>query len=107
VGLGEEGFFRGWLYPMLTDVFWDSKVLGAFVSSIVFAAAHIPSRGTEAAQPLVMLFRMTMGMIFCIQLSLNQYDMRKSIFGHTWFDVFVDNSQENGWVYGSRMSFRF
>lgn len=80
VGLGEEALFRGFLFPGF------SSALGAFpgavLSSAVFSAAH--GEGGSA-----FVVRFLGGMLFCWQVHRNKYDLRRSIFAHTWFDFLL------------------
>jgi hypothetical protein len=82
VGLGEEGFFRGFLYPAFTDLV-NSKLFGAVVSSALFGLAHTQyNTGGKAVVAAV-------GLIFCWQYTNNDYDLRKNVFTHSWIDVFL------------------
>ncbi len=91
VGLGEEGLFRGFFYPAFTDVFFGSKLFGAITSSLVFSAAHAVGGNSSALVPKTFIFRTLAGLLFCIQTTYHDHDLRKSIFGHTWFDIFVSS----------------
>jgi len=96
VGLGEEGLFRGFLFPGLSQAF-QSKTAGALVSSVLFAYFHITNGAADIAPPMI-LARTLMGVIFCIQTNLNKNDLRKSIFTHAWWDFLVTR---NGGVQGA------
>jgi hypothetical protein len=87
VGLGEEGLFRGFLYPSLSNTF-NSKFVGAFTSSLLFSAGHLNF------EPFVFSVRFLAGMVFCWQLTRNKYDLSSNIFAHSWYDVFVDSGEE-------------
>lgn len=91
VGLGEEGLFRGFLFPAMTDVFFDSKLMGAITSSILFALIHVTG-GKSNLAPVVMAQRFTFGMLFSWQAHRNKYDLREGIFAHAWYDILVDPS---------------
>ncbi len=92
VGLGEEGLFRGFLFPTLSDLF-ASKWAGALVSSAAFSAAHaIGGKENLNASPLIQRF--ILGMLFSWQVDRNNYDLRKSIFAHAWYDILVDSGSE-------------
>jgi membrane protease YdiL (CAAX protease family) len=96
VGAGEEGLFRGFLYPGFSHVF-GSKLIGATVSSIAFSAFHLINQTSYDSSPNVLLGRFIMGMVLCLQTSINKYDLRKSIFTHAWIDTIVDwKSGANG-----------
>ncbi len=86
VGLGEEGLFRGFLFPALSDVF--GTIPGAVVSSAMFSLFHV-TNGRGALAPAVLGFRFILGMLFCWQVHLNKYDLRKNIFAHAWYDIFI------------------
>ena len=88
VGLGEEGLFRGFLYPALSNSM-NSRFLGAVTSSALFSAAHVTG-GAAALQPLVFGIRFTLGMLLCWELTRNNYDLSRNIFAHSWYDVLVD-----------------
>ncbi len=88
VGMGEEGLFRGFLFPAFSDLF-HSAILGSVVSSVAFGLIHATG-GVENLQPLVLGQRIVFGLIFCYQAHRNRYDLRKSIFAHTWYDILVD-----------------
>jgi membrane protease YdiL (CAAX protease family) len=92
IALGEEGLFRGFLYPAMSDLFFDSEVVGAITSSLVFSAAHALYAGQSsyAFTPYIFTFRTLLGLAMCWQTSINKYDLRKSIFTHTWFDVIYE-----------------
>ncbi len=94
VGLGEEGLFRGFLFPALSDL-TTSPFLGSVLSSALFSFVHVTNTGSLSAG--VFLYRMAAGLAFCIQAHRNRYDLRKGIFAHTWFDVLVsDGSGKSG-----------
>lgn len=92
VGLGEEGLFRGFLFPGFSDL-TGSKWVGAILSSAVFSAAHVTGGASHlSASPL--LQRFVLGMLFSWQTNRNNFDLRNSIFAHAWYDIFVDNGAE-------------
>ena len=88
VGLGEEGLFRGFIYPALSNSM-NSRFLGAVTSSALFSAAHVTG-GAAALQPVVFGIRFALGMFFCWELTRNNYDLSHNIFAHSWYDVLVD-----------------
>ena len=92
IALGEEALFRGFVFPGFTDVLGGSVMAGALTSSVAFAAAHTLYSGqaTYALQPSVFLLRTAMGLFYCWQTHTDRYDLRKSIFSHTWFDVLYE-----------------
>jgi hypothetical protein len=100
VGLGEEGLFRGFLFPSLSQTF-NSKWIGATISSAAFSLVHL-----DGSKPIPMRF--LMGMLFCWQTNNNRGDIKKSIFAHTWWDVFVtskDSSKVDGLSYNIEYKF--
>jgi hypothetical protein len=80
VGLGEEALFRGFLFPAFSSGLGTFG--GAVLSSAIFSAAH--GEGGSA-----FVFRFLGGMLFCWQVHRNKYDLRPSIFAHTWFDFLI------------------
>lgn len=80
IGWSEEALFRGFLYPAISDLF-HSRVVGAILSSLIFGMVHY--NYTYAQQAFVA----TAGLIWSIQLTLNEYDLRKNIFSHSWVDI--------------------
>ncbi len=99
VGLGEEGLFRGFLFPAFSQMF-NSKWTGAIVSSAIFSYIHL-----DGAKPIP--FRFVMGMLFCWQADRNKYDLSNNIFAHTWYDVMVssDDNKINGFKIGYDFKF--
>jgi len=77
VGMGEEAFFRGFLFPAISNYIgvWG----GAAVSSLMFGFAHVGNREENLARSLV-------GMIWCWQYHRNKYVLGKNIFSHAWYD---------------------
>ena len=89
VSLGEEGLFRGFVFPGFTDIFFGSAIAGAVSSSLLFAAAHglYSGQSSYAFQPYIFTFRTVGGLFWCWQNYRDNYDLRKSIFSHTWVDI--------------------
>jgi membrane protease YdiL (CAAX protease family) len=104
VGLGEEGLFRGFLFPAFSDLF-GSKFVGGFVSSALFSLAHATG-GKQNLTGIALGSRFVFGTLFALQTHRNKYDLRPSIFAHTWWDVFVDASGKIKGV-GGRMQIPF
>lgn len=92
IALGEEALFRGFVFPGFTNVLGGSVFAGAVTSSLAFAAAHTfySGQSSYALQPQVMLLRSALGLFYCWQTHTDHYDLRKSIFSHTWFDVLYE-----------------
>lgn len=107
VGMGEEGLFRGFLFPALSE--WVGTFPGAVVSSALFSLFHITNgKGALGVAPLTQRF--VMGLLFSWQTHRNRYDLRKSIFAHSWWDVFVGPStpadvKADGFTIGTRFHF--
>lgn len=89
VGLGEEGLFRGFLFPAFSHV-TNSYTVGAVTSSAVFAAFHLGNKDNyyRSAAGLSTIF--AAGLLFCWQTYLHKFDLRHSIFSHAWFDFTVE-----------------
>ncbi|MBI2607040.1 MAG: CPBP family intramembrane metalloprotease [Deltaproteobacteria bacterium] len=94
VGEGEEGLFRGFLFPGLSDVF-SSKLVGALTSSAIFAVSHATGGSSNLAGG-ALAQRFAGGMLFCWQANLNRYDLRHGIFAHAWYDILVDRGRIAG-----------
>ncbi len=90
VGWGEEAAFRGFLFPAFSSILFSSPWAGAITSSAVFSVAHAIG-GPENLEPLPLAVRFGFGMLMCWQVHRNQYDLRKSIFAHTWYNILIDN----------------
>ncbi len=89
VGLGEEGLFRGFLFPAFSHV-TNSYTVGAIASSAVFAAFHLGNKDSyyRSATGLTTIF--AAGLLLCLQSYLQRFDLRHSIFSHAWFDFTVE-----------------
>lgn len=85
-GWGEEGLFRGFLYPGFSSMF-GSHFAGATASSLLFAASHLPNKQAyyHSVRGLGTLF--VLGMVWCAQASYRDHDLRHNIFSHAWFDI--------------------
>lgn len=102
VGLGEEGLFRGFLFPAFSSV-TSSKFFGATISSALFSLAHATG-GAQNLQLYPLTYRFVFGMIFCWQMNINHYDLRDGAFAHSWYDILV-STDSSGMISG--LSFRF
>lgn len=98
VGLGEEALFRGFYFHGMSRLF-GSEWVGAILSSLGFAAAHAIS-GPENLELNPMSQRFGFGMLMCWMTSRNKYDLRKNIFAHSWYDIFIDrgNAVQVRWI---------
>jgi len=99
IGLGEEGLFRGFFFPAFSDL-TGSAIIGAVTSSLLFAYAHrfYSGQSKYALQGDVFASRAIGGALFCLQTYLHSYDLRHSIFAHTWYDVIVDYKHAGGTI---------
>ena len=102
VALGEEGLFRGFLFPGFSDIL-SSDILGGITSSVAFAAAHglYDGQSSYAFRPSVFSMRTALGLLMAWQTHRNEYDLRKSIFAHTWFDVIYEFKRTDAPLGGS------
>lgn len=89
VGLGEEGLFRGFLFPAFSHL-TGNYVAGALLSSAAFAAAHLVNKSKyyHSSAGLATIF--TGGLLLCFQTYQHKWDLRHSIFTHAWFDFSVE-----------------
>lgn len=95
VGMGEEGLFRGFLFPGLTDVFGGKKWAGNITSSALFAVAHATG-GRKNLSGAALGSRFLFGMIMCINADRMKYDLRHNIFAHAWYDILVTGNKIEG-----------
>lgn len=79
-GVGEEAFFRGFLYPYMTTSL-NSNFWGNVLSSTLFGAAHISSDNPFP------LFQTAFGMYDAYVTKKNNWSIQESIFLHFWWDV--------------------
>jgi membrane protease YdiL (CAAX protease family) len=82
IGPAEEGLFRGFLFPGISDL-THSTVVGALASSAVFGLVHVQYDWTGKAVVAAL------GLVECLQVHLNNYDLRKNSFAHSWIDFFL------------------
>ncbi len=89
VGLGEEGLFRGFLFPGFSSIF-SSKFVGATVSSVLFSLSHLTNSQSyyHSVGGLTELF--ALGMALCWETNNNHNDLRHGIFTHAWYDFIID-----------------
>ncbi len=81
-GVGEEAFFRGFLYPYMTTT-TDSEIWGSIISSVIFGAAHISS---DNPVPVVQTL---FGFYDAYVTHRNNWSIQESTFIHFWWDVIV------------------
>ncbi len=84
-GWGEEAFFRGFLFPVLSfgsNSFW-MKSVGALTSSVLFSLVN-KGIGTFS------VIEVAQGLLFCTQTHINNYNLRKSMFTHAWWNIIAD-----------------
>lgn len=89
VGLGEEGLFRGFLFPGFSHL-TGSYFVGGVLSSIAFSASHLMNKQSyyHSAAGLGELF--LLGAALSMQTYRNHFDLRHSIFTHAWYDIIID-----------------
>lgn len=89
VGLGEEGLFRGFLFPGFSHLF-DSYLAGAIVSSAAFSLSHLTNEGAYYHSALGLTELFLFGMVMSWQTYKKKFDLRESIFTHAWYDIIID-----------------
>ena len=89
VGWGEEGLFRGFLYPAFSKGL-HSHFWGATVSSALFSLSHLTNTNSYYHSTRGQLILFLWGMLWCAQASHNAYDLRHNIFSHAWFDIITE-----------------
>lgn len=82
IGFGEEGLFRGFLFPVFSDI-TTSKIAGAVSSSVLFALVHTQYGLGGKLQMF------GFGMLGCLQYYLSNYHLSHTIFSHGWWDFFL------------------
>jgi membrane protease YdiL (CAAX protease family) len=95
VGLGEEGLFRGFLFPGFSHL-TNSYTAGAVLSSSAFAAAHLVNKNSYYHSRRGLLTIFAGGMLLCWQTYLQRWDLRHSIFTHAWFDFTTEYAKIGG-----------
>jgi hypothetical protein len=92
VALGEEALFRGFIFSGFMNLTNGSLQFSSISSSLLFAAAHSLYSGqrSSAFHPYTFAFRTLLGYFYCLQTNKDAYDLRKSIFSHTWVDVLYE-----------------
>lgn len=81
-GVGEEAFFRGFLFPYLATS-TGSDFWGNILSSVVFGAAHISD---DNEFPVIQTL---FGMYDAYLTKRNNWSIQESTFIHFWWDVLV------------------
>ena len=81
-GLIEELVFRGYLLRQFTAWSRGAVVVGVFISSVVFGAAH----GYQGARNMVLLT--LFGSLFAL-LAVLRRNLRAGMFAHAWHDFIV------------------
>lgn len=113
-GMGEEGLFRGFLFPAISTLV-HSKIAGAIISSVLFSAAHIVNGQENFRKGAIP--RVLMGLVFAWETHRNKYDLRHTIFTHSWLDILVakesielPDGKDNDWngtIYGVKWNLAF
>ena len=83
-GVGEETFFRGWMFERLGKLFGSSvwtKIFIVLITSALFSAAHYPSQGFPGAEQAIVtglvfgtIFAIT-GRIFMVMIAHAAFDL--------------------------------
>ena len=94
--MGEEALFRGFLFPALSTTF-NSKVVGAITSSLLFSLFHITNGASDMEHNFAQRF--AMGCIFSFEADRNKYDLRHQIFAHSWIDVINESGADRSNTY--------
>jgi membrane protease YdiL (CAAX protease family) len=81
-GVGEEAFFRGFLYPLLYEKL-DSHLWASVLTSTAFAAGHISGENRLPA------FQFMFGTYMDYLTRRNKWSVQENIFIHFWWDVFA------------------
>ena len=82
-GTGEEGAFRGWLYPMLYQHLGKRWVLADGIQAAIFGSLHVPQAGAFAADITVW------GFYEGWLTRRNGWSVRESAFQHFWYDAII------------------
>jgi hypothetical protein len=82
-GTGEEGAFRGWLYPMLYQRLGRHWVLADGIQAALFGSLHLPQAGAFAADIAVW------GFYEGWLTRRNGWSVRESEFHHFWYDAII------------------
>ncbi len=85
VGMGEEGLFRGFLFPAFSADVFHSKIAGAFASTVLFDLFHLTNGAADFRNNFIQRF--IMGLVFCWATDRNKYDLRDGIFAHSMIDI--------------------
>lgn len=81
-GVWEEGFFRGYLMPAITQSS-GSPFLGNFSSNLIFAAGHLPNQKKGNLPFTEFLAGYYLGWV----TQRNKWSIQESVFIHFWVDV--------------------
>ena len=81
-GVGEEAFFRGFIYPLFQEKF-DNTFLASGASSLLFAAGHISPSNQ------VPLIQFAFGLYMDYLTRRNSWSIQEATFIHFWWDIFA------------------
>lgn len=84
----EEALYRGFLYPVFTDLLGGSKLAAAMVTSLLDSAQHALYL-SNALDPFIFSMRTALFLYLTWMYEQNQYQLTKNIFAHAWFDYLV------------------
>ncbi len=79
-GVGEEAFFRGFLYPYFYEKF-DNQLIASGASSLVFAAGHVSPNNS------IPWVQFAFGTYMDYLTTQNKWSIQESIFIHFWWDI--------------------
>jgi membrane protease YdiL (CAAX protease family) len=85
----EEALYRGFLYPVFTDIFGGYRLPAALVTSVLDSAQHILYEGGAALTPYVFIGRTVIYCYLTWMYTFNDYDLPRNIFAHAWFDYLL------------------
>lgn len=84
-GTHEEAVFRGWLMPVFRE-YWMNDTWANGVQAAAFGAAHL----STTPMPVIQLL---LGWHLGAVTQRNGWDLRESIFIHTWWDIMAFAAQ--------------
>ncbi len=84
----EEALYRGFLYPVFTDLYGGFKIGAALTTSLLDAAQH-GLYLADAFNPVVFTVRTVLFLYLTWVYENNNYFLPKNIFAHAWFDYLL------------------
>lgn len=87
-GIAEEAFFRGFLFPQISEV--SNIWVGAAVSSLIFSFGHWTNKMSFMDNVLAFSFLyMPISLYFSYLAARDHFDFRKAAFVHSWYNGFI------------------